>query len=208
LSRLKFLDSCIYVHDRTDYKSGWELEKEWEREQAERAKRFSVTTTGNYQNEEEEEEEEDDGLPKVCQLCEEEFKEPVKTSCQHFFCEKCIMEHYKSNKRCPVCSRALNGIFNTAMEIITKMKAMAKDSKKNKKERILIGEKREGAKGSEEEEGEPTGLEGVEFATNAKEDEYDEEREKRRMEKLARELKNTVSQQKEKFAASETDWQY
>ena len=119
------------------------------------------------------------------------------------------MEHYKTNKRCPVCSRALNGIFNTAMEIIAKMKAMANNTKKTKKERIVIGEKREGAKATEEdgEEAEPTGLEGVDFG-DAKVDEYDEEREKRRMEKLAREFKSTVSQQKEKFAASETDWHY
>lgn len=25
-----FGDSCIYGHDRGDYKAGWELEKEWE----------------------------------------------------------------------------------------------------------------------------------------------------------------------------------
>jgi RING finger protein 113A len=25
-------DSCIYLHDRGDYKSGWEMEKDWERE--------------------------------------------------------------------------------------------------------------------------------------------------------------------------------
>jgi len=24
-----FGDSCLYIHDRGDYKSGWELEKEW-----------------------------------------------------------------------------------------------------------------------------------------------------------------------------------
>lgn len=29
-----FGDSCIYLHDRSDYKSGWQLEKEWEEKQA------------------------------------------------------------------------------------------------------------------------------------------------------------------------------
>ncbi len=28
-----FGDSCLYIHDRGDYKSGWELEKEWLEEQ-------------------------------------------------------------------------------------------------------------------------------------------------------------------------------
>ena len=30
-----FGDSCLYIHDRGDYKSGWELEKEWLEEQKE-----------------------------------------------------------------------------------------------------------------------------------------------------------------------------
>ena len=33
-----FGDSCLYIHDRGDYKSGWELEKEWLEEQKELAK--------------------------------------------------------------------------------------------------------------------------------------------------------------------------
>ena len=30
-----FGDSCIYIHDRGDYKAGWELEKDWEQERKE-----------------------------------------------------------------------------------------------------------------------------------------------------------------------------
>ena len=46
-----FGDSCIYIHDRGDYKSGWELEKEWQEEQEQRAK-------GKFENDDEEEAEE------------------------------------------------------------------------------------------------------------------------------------------------------
>ena len=28
-----FGDACKFVHDRSDYKSGWQLEKEWEEEE-------------------------------------------------------------------------------------------------------------------------------------------------------------------------------
>ena len=28
-----FGDNCVFLHDRTDYKSGWQMEKEWEEEQ-------------------------------------------------------------------------------------------------------------------------------------------------------------------------------
>ncbi len=119
------------------------------------------------------------------------------------------MDHYKQNKRCPVCSRVLNGIFNTALEIIAKMKANAQNTKKNKKTRIVIGEKREGAPATEndEEEQEENGLDGVEFGTAGKNQEEDEDKQKRRLERLAKEFKNSVAQQKEKFA-SETDWHY
>jgi len=29
----KIIDSCKFVHDRGDYKSGWQLDKEWELQQ-------------------------------------------------------------------------------------------------------------------------------------------------------------------------------
>jgi RING finger protein 113A len=32
-------DSCIYMHDRTNYKSGWQLEKEWDEKQKEKQKK-------------------------------------------------------------------------------------------------------------------------------------------------------------------------
>ena len=34
--------------------------------------------------------------------------------CQHFFCEKCALSHYKKSKRCFVCNEQTNGVFNPA----------------------------------------------------------------------------------------------
>lgn len=31
-----FGNSCIYIHDRGDYKTGWQLEEDWEKEQKEK----------------------------------------------------------------------------------------------------------------------------------------------------------------------------
>lgn len=37
-----FGDSCVFVHDRSDYKMGWEIEKEWEEEQNKKYKGISL----------------------------------------------------------------------------------------------------------------------------------------------------------------------
>lgn len=34
--RIIVIDTCIFLHDRSDYKSGWQLEKEWEQKQKEK----------------------------------------------------------------------------------------------------------------------------------------------------------------------------
>ena len=35
-------DSCKFLHDRGDYKSGWQQEREWDAEQAKKKKRLEV----------------------------------------------------------------------------------------------------------------------------------------------------------------------
>lgn len=35
-----FGDSCLYMHDRSDYKTGWQQEKEWDEQQAKKKKRI------------------------------------------------------------------------------------------------------------------------------------------------------------------------
>jgi len=178
-----FGDSCIYIHDRGDYKSGWELEKEWEAEQAQKSKRFSVTTGGHHDHGDEEEEEEEEGPPRKCQICEEAFKSPVTTSCKHYFCEKCIFAEYRTSKNCPVCSRPLNGNFNVAHDVLARDKAEGGQTKSKKKEgRIVLGQVDESerkAKRNEGEDGEEGGLEGVDFGAEGSESEEEEDRGKK-----------------------------
>ncbi|KAJ1963384.1 RNA-splicing factor, partial [Dispira parvispora] len=38
-----FGDSCVFMHDRSDYKSGWQLEKDWEEQQKTKRKADIVT---------------------------------------------------------------------------------------------------------------------------------------------------------------------
>ncbi|KAK9837162.1 hypothetical protein WJX81_007360 [Elliptochloris bilobata] len=77
-------DSCKFIHDRGDYKSGWEIDREWnERQKEQRMARLAGKEEGG-------EEEEDDGVPFACFLCRrpwEEAPDPVVTLCRHHFCE-------------------------------------------------------------------------------------------------------------------------
>ncbi|KAG5461813.1 MAG: hypothetical protein BJ554DRAFT_5938, partial [Olpidium bornovanus] len=67
-------DSCKFMHDRGDYKSGWQLEKEW-REKGHIGKRGK-----NEYELEGSDSDSDDDLPFACLICREEFKRPVKTN--------------------------------------------------------------------------------------------------------------------------------
>ena len=86
-----FGDTCIFVHDRSDYKLGWELEQEWNKLQ--REKELKKIKEGKYYSSDDDSscecnnENEDD---KICKICNKEFVEPVVISCNHIFCEKFI----------------------------------------------------------------------------------------------------------------------
>uniref|UniRef100_T1ISQ7 RING finger protein 113A n=1 Tax=Strigamia maritima TaxID=126957 RepID=T1ISQ7_STRMM len=107
-----FGDSCKFMHDRTDYKHGWQLEKEIQENTygQEDASRYEVNS------------DDDEDLPFKCFICRKSFVDPVITKCKHYFCEKCALSNYKKSKRCYVCAQQTNGVFNPAKEIIARLK--------------------------------------------------------------------------------------
>ncbi|KAF8932659.1 zinc finger protein [Dissophora ornata] len=113
-------DSCIYMHDRGDYKAGWQLDQEWEAEQ--RAKKLALI---QGLDEEESSSEDEDEVPFACLICREEFKHPVVTKCNHYFCEKCALKRYQKSPKCAACQAPTGGIFNP----------VSKDFKKKVEER-------------------------------------------------------------------------
>jgi len=125
-------DACKFMHDRGDYKSGWELERDWEQKQKEeRAARLARHGQGGEDDSagDDEDDEDDDGLPFACFLCRrpwDEQSDPVVTRCQHYFCEECALRHHTKNPRCFVCDAPTNGIFNVAKDILKKMKQEGK----------------------------------------------------------------------------------
>lgn len=101
-----FGDSCKFLHDRSDYKHGWQLEQEW--------------ATGQYRDEEDdkylikddEEDERDDENLNVCPICREDFKDPIMTKCKHHFCGSCAEK--ECSDKCFVCKKPTSGIFKVA----------------------------------------------------------------------------------------------
>lgn len=77
--------SCKFLHDRGDYKAGWQMEKDWEK--AQQLKLARTRGTGTVEEEEENWEISDDdddpldadGLPFACFLCRDGFTDPVVT---------------------------------------------------------------------------------------------------------------------------------
>ncbi|XP_032669328.1 E3 ubiquitin-protein ligase RNF113A [Odontomachus brunneus] len=113
-----FGDSCKFLHDRSDYKLGWQLERE--------------AASGEYNSGDEDEKKyeidsDEDNLPFKCFICRESFTDPVVTKCKHYFCEKCALEHYRKSTRCYICNVQTNGTFNPAKELIARTKLEDKE---------------------------------------------------------------------------------
>ncbi len=98
-----FGDSCIFLHDRTEHKSSYQLEQEWEAEQkrklleAENADLLVKDAAAPAK-------------PTHCTVCSKPFSRPVKTKCSHYFCEGCVLR----SQKCPTCKAALLGSFKPA----------------------------------------------------------------------------------------------
>ncbi|XP_063835907.1 E3 ubiquitin-protein ligase RNF113A [Ostrinia nubilalis] len=104
-----FGDSCKFLHDRSDYKHGWQLEREETEAAGGGDSDYEVHS--------------DDELPFRCFICRGSFTDPVVTKCKHYFCEKCALENFKKSSRCFICNAQTSGMFNPAKELEAKLKA-------------------------------------------------------------------------------------
>jgi RING finger protein 113A len=119
-------DTCIYLHDRTDTVSGWQLERQWEEQQKVKKEKqeqimndFATGIIGdNTRNVDDDSKnntplQSGDDIPFACYICREHFKEPVVTNCSHYYCEKCIMNHVRTvSEACPICQKETGCVFN------------------------------------------------------------------------------------------------
>ena len=112
-----FGDTCKFMHDRSDYKHGWQMDKEFE--------------AGEYEESDEEKYvvSDDDEFPKKCGVCRKNFVNPVVTKCKHYFCERCALDHYKKSQRCALCNVQTGGMFNPAKDLMERMAKWAAEGK-------------------------------------------------------------------------------
>jgi RING finger protein 113A len=124
-----FGDSCIYLHDRGDTLSGWQLEQQWEQEQAEK-KRKQQEQVDAFMNPNKKQKDvtdsiEDDGLPFACFICRNAFTDPIVTHCGHYYCQACILKHVQSTSAlCPVCNKETHSVFHQPTKLLSKKRKL------------------------------------------------------------------------------------
>jgi RING finger protein 113A len=131
-----FGDTCIYLHDRGDTLTGWQLEAQYEekkkaeKERKEREmERFLARASGEVGEDDDDNDDAaaaaNDGLPFACHICRKPFTEPVVTNCGHYFCQACIMKHVRQETpACPICSKDTGCVFNHPAKLISKKRRL------------------------------------------------------------------------------------
>lgn len=117
-----FGDSCKFLHDRGEYKAGYQLDREWEEKQKAQRERIEA---GLGKDDGAEDDGVVDALPFACLICRkpwEECQDPVVTKCGHYFCEQCALKQNAKTSKCFVCQQPTGGIFNVARDILKKIR--------------------------------------------------------------------------------------
>jgi len=125
-----FGDNCKFLHDRSDYKAGWQIDRDWEIEQQKKSELLATEQQDNSDSE-------NDGMdnvPFVCLICREDYEDPVVTKCGHYFCMACAIKRYKKTPNCIVCGTGTMGIFNRAKDFEKKLEAKRKRKEENERE--------------------------------------------------------------------------
>ena len=129
-----FGDACIFLHDRGDYKSGWQIERDWAAAKKDKERRVAeVLAAGGTLEEAEALERAAEGgaggggggggapqpppLPFACHICRGPFQAPVQTACGHYFCEGCALERNRASPDCAFCGAPTHGIFHAAPKL-------------------------------------------------------------------------------------------
>lgn len=94
-------DTCKFLHIRDELKQRKPIEKEWE------------TVTEQQKPDKSKEQ-----VPYRCVLCSKDYVLPVKTECNHLFCQKCFMNRYKNLKKpnCFICGKDTGGVCSPVLK--------------------------------------------------------------------------------------------
>ena len=139
-------DACIYLHDRTEVKQGWQLDREWETV-TKGKKNLGGTVVASANRDKKEEVEEDEAeiamlekIPFACIICQESYREPIVTRCGHYFCEPCALKRYRKDPACAACGTSTNGVFNSSKKLKKLLEKKKEREEKKKREAEEAGE--------------------------------------------------------------------
>lgn len=149
-----FGDSCKFLHDRGNYKQGWELDRDWEI--GTKGKKIGGNTVSSRNRELKNGDDEDDdddemleNIPFACVICKRPYSNPIVTKCGHYFCESCALQRYRKNPSCMICGAGTGGVFNVAKKL-TQLLDKKRERARKRREKAI----EEGEEPSEDEEGE------------------------------------------------------
>lgn len=140
-------DNCKFLHSRDDFKTGWKLNKDWEAFQQHNQRDANLIAAANtirpggdlQKVVEETIEKTIKDIPFKCVICRNDYKNPVVTSCEHYFCNKCFFRRIKDtgNKKCVICGHDTKGSAKVAANLqqILKLQQQQKEEKEEKKEK-------------------------------------------------------------------------
>lgn len=101
-----FGDSCKFLHDRSDYKAGWQIDQEYARGE------YKDEEDDKYLIKDDHEDGDADDTANNCAICKEPYKSPILTKCKHQFCIDCAEK--ECNDKCFICEKPTHGIFKNA----------------------------------------------------------------------------------------------
>jgi len=101
-------DSCKFLHARDDFKAGWKLNREWDVETKEKESKAETELKD---------------IPFKCPICKKDYKNPIKTNCNHYFCEMCFLKRSKKSPYCFICGKNTNGVAAPAKNLQALLKS-------------------------------------------------------------------------------------
>ncbi|ANB12629.1 Cwc24p [Sugiyamaella lignohabitans] len=111
-------DTCKFLHSREDYKAGWKLDKEWEEVQNEtKTKIKSSSTVSSSGSETTRSTSSAAEIPFKCVICKNDYKDPVVTQCEHYFCEPCFLKESRKKGACFICGKNTGGVAKPAKNL-------------------------------------------------------------------------------------------
>ena len=106
-----FGDTCKFLHDRSDYLAGWQMNAVGEAADA-RAGSFGADVESDH----------DDDIPFACLLCRQPFTDPIVTKCGHYFCAQCAITRFAKTPKCFACGAKTEGLFQSATRVLERMR--------------------------------------------------------------------------------------